>query len=254
MLVVMSPKARPLAILAVTSVVIASSYVVAFRTGILDPLGGTMVTPPISLLLFDGPARWIGQFGFLLVSVLFATCVPPLRDGLRLALRDEPQSFGTAALISSACVAFCALAIVGAVPLQRNICEVMLGRAKLDSASAFHQSFAGVFFLAAAAHMALWLKLAVSVSGGCPISWRVLFGSFCFKLGCFVCFWLPLPAAFILHPASPLRRRLELTDSDAGGVQQYALVGTVALFFASYTVEFAAFERLHAAAAAEKGR
>ena len=116
----------------------------------------------------------------------------------------------------------------------------MMGQSALNTSSVLHQSAAAVFFAASAAHMFLWLRLvAADISDDCPISRHSRPFSFYFKAACFVLSWLPLPAAFCLHPASPVRSHLNLTEADAGGIQQYALVACVASFFASYSGELA---------------
>ena len=100
-----------------------------------------------------------------------------------------------------------------------------------------HQSAAAVFFAAAIAHMALWIRLCVTAPPASPLSYRVGWRSALFKGACAVTSVFPLPAAFLLHPASPARRVLSLSEADAGGLQQYCLVLCVASFFASYSVE-----------------
>lgn len=247
---------RPIVILLFAISIITSSYVAAFRSGVLECPGlGTLVTPAISLLMFDGPGRLYGQFGFPVIALLFATCALPLRRGLVIALADEkPAPPSSAWLMGSASVAFLGLALVGAIPLQRDVCEVMGGRARLSYASIVHQIAAAIFFAGSALHMGLWLMLATTVSRECIISRASRPLSFFFKGACFVLSWLPLPAAFALHPASPVRTRLNLSEADAGGIQQYALVLCVASFFASYALELGAMERLQAHAAAKRKR
>ena len=120
----------------------------------------------------------------------------------------------------------------------------MQGQARLTTASIVHQTAAGVFFLGSIAHMGLWLQLMMTVEAGCAISWQRAPHSFYFKASCFLLSIVPLPTAFILHPSSPVRSRLELTEADEGGLQQYVLVLCVAGFFASYYLEFLAFAQL----------
>jgi hypothetical protein len=241
------PSVRPLLLLLYALLLIATLYWKAFSSGILECPGlGALVTPAISLLMFDGPGRVIGQIGFPALGAMFCTCVVPLRRGLQACLMNEPTPPSTNWLIASACIAFAGLALVGAVPLQRNVCDVMSGRAPLSPYSIIHQMCAAVFFAGSALHMALWLMLAARVSKSCTISRASRPFSFAFKACCFVLSWLPLPAAFALHPASPLRTRLRLSDADAGGIQQYMLVVCVACFFASYSIELHVLETLAA--------
>ena len=242
----MSPT-RPLLILLLALACIVSSYVLAFQSGVLAPLGGRIVTPPISLLMFDGPGRPIGQIGFPLVSLLFASCVPSLRRGTMQALLQHQNHKHLVDIgIAAACIAFAGLAVVGALPLQRDICYVMLGQAELTTDSIIHQSSAGVFFLGALVHMGTWLRLVTSVDASCVVARVRAPHSFYLKAACFLFSFLPLPAAFMLHPASPVRARLNLTEADSGGIQQYMLVLCVAGFFASYTIELRNFARLEA--------
>jgi len=159
----------------------------------------------------------------------------------------------------SALAAFVGLALVGAIPLQRNVAAVMDGKAALSNASIVHQSAAAVFFAASIAHMCLWLRLAAGynvacAAGGstrvpadCPLHFRHASRSFVFKAGCLVLCFFPLPTAMLLHPASPVRGYLSLTDADAGGLNQYALVACVSAFFASYSLELDRLGRWQAA-------
>lgn len=240
----MSPY-RPLLILALALACIISSYVLAFRSGSLAPLGGQLVTPPISILMANGPGRLIGQIGFPAVSLLFASCVPLLRRGLALTLIDQRghKTLERTAIVS-ACVAFAGLAVVGALPLQRDVCQVMLGKALLTTESIVHQSAAAIFFLASTIHMGAWLLLVTRVDSTCAIARQRAPRSFYLKATCFLLSFLPLPTAFLIHPASPVRARLKLTDADGGGIQQYLLVLFVASFFASYAIELREFLRL----------
>ena len=144
----------PLLILLLASACIVASYVLTFRSGVLVPLGGRLVTPPISLLMFNGPGRIIGQLGFPAVSLLFASLVPSLRRGLYMALEGHPgHELSVGIGIVSACISFAGLAVVGALPLQPDIVMVMIGRAALSTDSIVHQSAAGVFFLGAIVHV-----------------------------------------------------------------------------------------------------
>jgi len=192
------------------------------------------VTPPISLLMYDGPGRALGQVAFPAVSLLFG-CVAPafFRDLRRVTGAAHPG------LVATSAAAFAGLAVVGAVPLQRDVPAVMRGEARLGADSVLHQSAAAVFFAAAIAHMALWMRLCVTSPPASPLSYRVGWRSALFKGACALTSVFPLPAAFLLHPASPARRVLSLSEADAGGLQQYCLVLCVASFFASYSVELA---------------
>lgn len=239
------PYVPPLVTLTLAIIVIASSYVLTFRSSALDGLGGQLVTPPISLLMADGPGRLIGQVGFPLISLGFGSCVPALRQGLYQLLGKNDHKMVNYGILAAK-TAFVALAVVGALPLQRNIVEVMQGRAQMTFDSMIHQSAAAVFFLGAQAHMIIWIIVTATVESSSPISRASAPISFYFKVSCLVFSFFPLPAAFALHPASPIRSRLNLTDNDAGGLQQYALVVCVASFFASYTHELATFAKLQA--------
>ena len=81
----------------------------------------------------------------------------------------------------------------------------------------------------------------------CPLHFRHASRSFAFKVGCLVLCFFPLPTAMLLHPASPVRGYLSLTDADAGGLNQYALVACVSAFFASYSLELDRLGRWQAA-------
>lgn len=239
----MAVETRPLFILALALACVLSSYVLTLRSGVISCLG-PLRTPPVSLLMCDGPARIVGQIGFPAVALLFASCVPHMLRGLDLALGTEKHMLIRCVAFGSAPVAFLALAVVGALPLQRDICQVMLGRRELKVESIIHQVAAAVFFIGALVHMGAWLQLVTSVDASCVISSKSSPRSFTFKKCCFVLSMLPLPAAFLLHPASPVRAYIRMTDTDKGGLQQYFLILCVASFFSSYTLELQAFAKL----------
>jgi hypothetical protein len=237
---------RPLGIFAIALAAIVASYVCTFRLRLLDFDGGRgMTTPPISMLMFDGPGRLIGQVGFPLVTLCAVRCA---QDFLPLLAAVHP-ALDPSSLKWSALTAFVGLAVVGAIPLQRDAPAVLAGTAALTTASIVHQSGAAVFFVGAIVHMGLWLRLVAGFEVRCaaggstrvpadsPLHRRNAPRSCAFKAGCLVLCFFPLPTAMLLHPASPVRGYLSLTDADAGGLNQYALVTCVAGFFASYTLE-----------------
>jgi len=86
-------------------------------------------------------------------------------------------------------------------------------------------------------HMGLWLRFTMQCPSSQIYHYQTSSKSFAFKLVCLGLCFFPLPTAFLLHPISPLKHRLALTDADAGGITQYALVTCVASFFASYSYE-----------------
>ena len=102
------------------------------------------------------------------------------------------------------------------------------------------------------AQMLAWLRLTLSVDSRCVLSRARAPRSFILKCACCLFSFFPLPTAFLLHPASPARARLKLTEADQGGIQQYMLVLCVASFFASYTLEFRTFQRLESEAGPQK--
>ncbi|KAL3906404.1 MAG: hypothetical protein SGPRY_010558 [Prymnesium sp.] len=220
----MAVETRPLFILALALACVLSSYVLTLRSGVLSSLG-PLRTPPVSLLMCDGPARIVGQIGFPAVALLFASCVPPMLRGLDLALGTEKHMLIRCVAFGSAPVAFLALAVVGALPLQRDICQVMLGRRELKVESIIHQVAAAVFFIGALVHMGAWLQLVTSVDASCVISSKSTPRSFTFK---------------------------KMTDTDKGGLQQYLLILCVASFFSSYTLELQAFAKLKDASGKRK--
>ena len=130
----------------------------------------------------------------------------------------------------------------------------MKGEDALTTDSIVHQSAAGIFFAGAIVHMGCWLRLVTTVDARCALARRRAPLSFCLKAAAFVFSFVPLPAAFMLHPASPVRARLGLSEADAGGIQQYMLVLCVATFFASYTIELRTFARLAEAGASRSAK
>ena len=232
-------KLRPIAlvpplIFAVALAAIVAAYVSSARAGSLAFQGGRVTTPPISLLMFDGPGRLIGQIAFPTVTLTFASVAPTVFRDLRNARRAPKNTPGLA--ITSA-IAFICLGLLGLVPLQRNVPDVMRGAAGLSSNSIVHQSAAAIFFLSSLLHQVLWLKLCYAERES-PITGALYHSvSFWFKLGCTLFGVLPLPTAMLVHPASPARELLSLSDADYGGLHQYCLVLCVASFFASYSLE-----------------
>jgi hypothetical protein len=223
----------PFAVLGLTYYVISAAYTATFESGVL---GNTdMVTPPISLLMFAGRGKIIGQLGFPAIALGFYCCALPFFHGLTscpsLGVPDATFLFVTS------CVAFASLAAVGIVPLQPDIALVMQGQARLGLVSLAHQSAAGSFFLFTILHMIAWLHLTATVPPGSPLHWRRGRCSALFKAACLLLALFPLPSAFLLHPASPLRSHLSLSEADKGGITQYSLVALVSAFFASYAVE-----------------
>ena len=92
-------------------VLFVTSYQATFSSGVLAPLGDSL-TPPISLLMFAGTGRRIGQVGFPTLCVGFYVCMRRLRRALLAAGIKGVLLFG------SANTAFAALAVVGLVPLH----------------------------------------------------------------------------------------------------------------------------------------
>ena len=92
-------------------VLFVTSYHATFSSGVLAPLGDSL-TPPISLLMFAGTGRRIGQVGFPTLCVGFYVCMRRLRRALSAAGIKGVLLFG------SANTAFAALAVVGLVPLH----------------------------------------------------------------------------------------------------------------------------------------
>lgn len=265
----------PPLLFAFACVLFVTSYQTTFSSGVLAPLGDSL-TPPISLLMFAGPGRQIGQLGFPTLCVGFYVCMRRLKRALVAANVKSMLLFG------SANTAFAALAVVGLVtlrhelsqlsrvrvvhlshphphpqlhphqvPLQLDILELQEGGGGggggLALASQLHMAAAAVFFLGALVHMATWLLLALSVPRESPVHYRAAKASFGFKLCCCAGSIAPLPASFVYHPASPLARGRKASLVDQGGLQQWVLVGCIASFLASYALELAALPRHEAA-------
>ena len=95
-------------------VLFVTSYQATFSSGVLAPLGDSL-TPPISLLMFAGTGRRIGQVGFPTLCVGFYVCMRRLRSALLAAGIKGVLLFG------SANTAFAALAVVGLVPLRHEL-------------------------------------------------------------------------------------------------------------------------------------
>lgn len=233
----------PLGILLVAFVTIVASYQATFASDILEFQHGTVVTPPISMLMFAGPGRRYGQVGFPLVSLLFGGVTPLFYRVLRTAIKKtrQLQSRTTSwipVLLVTSTLAFVCLAIVGAIPLQENLPLLMLQKVPLEYDSIIHQSAAAFFFLFSIIHMGTWLLFCrFWAQSDLPFYYKNSPLSFAIKVVCFGLCFFPLPTAFLLHPISPLRQRLALSEADAGGITQYALVACVATFFASYSLE-----------------
>lgn len=232
----------PIGILGLAIATIVTAYKATFMAGVLDYQGGRVTTPPISMLMYKGPGRIVGQVGFPSISLLFGSIAPTFFRGLHRAMETSTSSkkhpvilFG---LKTTAIFAFAALAVVGILPLQDDLEDVMRGRVRIRWDSIVHQSAAGVFFLCGIVHMGLYLYMSrFACDPSLVIHYKQSPKSFVLKLCCFVLCFVPLPTAFLLHPISPLRDKLQLTKADAGGITQYALVACVSTFFASYSCD-----------------
>ena len=105
---------RPIAlvpplIFAVALAAIVAAYVSSARAGSLAFQGGRVTTPPISLLMFDGPGRLIGQIAFPTVTLTFASVAPTVfRD---LEERRAPKN--TPGLAITSAIAFICLGLLG---------------------------------------------------------------------------------------------------------------------------------------------
>lgn len=228
----------PLGIFFVASVTIFAAYVAAFDNGDLAFLGGRVKTPPISLLMFAGPGKKIGQVGFPLVAILGCACLPSFFRGIEQAVGRGSHKRTLNFLRLSIMIAFSALAVVGLLPLQPDLALAMKKEVPISWQSIIHQGAASVFFIFAILHMGTWLYFVTKkCSDMLPFHYKNSRKSFCIKAFCFVLCFVPLPLAVLLHPVSPVRKRLSLTQADAGGITQYALVACVACFFASYSCE-----------------
>ena len=74
----------PPLLFAFACVLFATAYQATFSSGVLAPLGDSL-TPPISLLMFAGPGRLIGQVGFPTLCVGFYVCMRRLKRTLLAA-------------------------------------------------------------------------------------------------------------------------------------------------------------------------
>jgi len=162
----------PLGIFGVALVTIVTAYHATFRHGILDFQHGKVVTPPISMLMFAGPGRRMGQIGFPTVSLLFGCCAPrffkDIERSLHLVNRQQEehtatpppksvlvdQEFRTTLwlLKMTSGIAFLCLAIVGLIPLQSNLPDVFYASSRAQQTlitwdSVVHQVSAGFFFI-----------------------------------------------------------------------------------------------------------
>lgn len=231
----------PLGIFLVALTTIVAAYIAAFGNGDMDFLNGRIKTPPISILMYTGTGKKIGQIGFSLVSILGFSCLPQFFGGVERIVGDQGKKHKRTMnfLRISIYIAFVNLAIVGILPLQADLHLAIRKEVPISLQSIIHQGAAAIFFLTAILHMGCWIYFVTRICPvGLPFHYRNTPRSFCFKLICFTLCFLPLPAAMLLHPVSPLRKRLSLSKSDSGGITQYALVACVSSFFASYSCEF----------------
>ena len=228
----------PLGILLFALLTIFAAYRATFQSGVLDFQHGRVVTPPISMLMFAGPGRRIGQVGFPMVSILFGCCAPTFFGGVAKTVGEAHKTL-LASLRNTSMIAFCCLAVVGLLPLQADLALVITHQAPVHWTSIVHQTAAAFFFLFCIVHMGIWLYFCrVSCDSRLFLHATKSPKSFWIKSACFVLCFLPLPTAFMLHPISPARRHFHyLSKADAGGLTQYALVTCVAGFFASYSCE-----------------
>jgi hypothetical protein len=229
----------PLGILLFALLTIFAAYRATFQSGVLDFQHGRVITPPISMLMFAGPGRRIGQVGFPMVSILFGCCAPTFFGGVTRTVGNEAHQTLLTSLRITSSIAFCCLAVVGLLPLQPDLALVITQHAPVHWTSIVHQTAAAFFFLFCILHMGIWLYFCrVSCDPRLFLHATKSPKSFRIKSACFVLCFLPLPTAFLLHPISPARRHFHyLSQADAGGVTQYALVTCVAGFFASYSCE-----------------
>ena len=232
----------PLGILAFATTTIVAAYKVTFASGVLDFQHGRVTTPPISMLMFAGPGRIMGQIGFPAVSALFGFVGPTFFQHLSQAITyvngsERRHTFLQWSLKGTSLIGFLCLAIVGIIPLQEDLELVIKRQIPIRWDSILHQSAAGVFFFCGILHMGLWLALTMTCHPTLPIHYTQSPKSFRLKLLCFFLCFFPLPTAFLLHPISPIRKKLSLNSQDAGGITQYALVACVSTFFASYSCE-----------------
>jgi hypothetical protein len=234
----------PLGIFIVALISIVAAYVAAFDNGDMGFLEGRVKTPPISILMYAGPGKRIGQVGFPLVAILGWACLPQFFRGIERAVGRDAHKRILNFLRFSIMIAFSSLAIVGLYPLQPDLALAMKKEVPVSWQSIIHQGAASLFFLFAILHMGTWLYFVTKkCSDTLPFHYKNSPKSFYFKALCFALCFLPLPAAVLLHPVSPVRKRLSLTKADAGGITQYALVACVSCFFASYSCELWRMEK-----------
>mmetsp|Transcript_32377 Transcript_32377/g.78686 ORF Transcript_32377/g.78686 Transcript_32377/m.78686 type:complete len:268 (+) Transcript_32377:752-1555(+) len=230
----------PLGIFLIALITIIAAYIAAFGNGDLDFLNGRVKTPPISMLMYTGTGKRIGQVGFSLVCILCYVCLPEFFLKVERIVGDRETYKKTLNFLRiSVAIAFANLAVVGLLPLQPDMHLVIKREVSISWQSIIHQSAAGIFFLTAIVHMGSWMYFVTrQCSDRLPFHYKNSPRSFYFKMICFILCFFPLPAAMLLHPISPLRRKLSLSKSDSGGITQYALVACISSFFASYTCEF----------------
>jgi hypothetical protein len=236
----------PLGILFFAILTIFAAYRATFQSGVLDFQHGRVVAPPISMLMFAGPGKRIGQVGFPMVSILFGCCAPTFFGGVTKTVGPQAHKTLLKSLRISSFIAFSCLAVVGLLPLQADLALLITHQAPLHWTSIIHQTAAAFFFFFCILHMGIWLYFCrVSSDPRLFLHATKSPKSFRFKSACFVLCFFPLPTAFMLHPVSPARRHFHyLSMADAGGLTQYALVACVASFFASYSCEMWHLQKL----------
>lgn len=229
----------PLAIVLVEVLTIVSAYDAAFGEGDLDFLEGRIKTPPISMLMYTGTGKRLGQVGLPLVSILAYTCLTPFFRGMeRMVGSDTSHNKIFSCLRWSVVIAFAFLSIVGILPLQSDLPLAMKKEVPISLQSIVHQGSASMFFMVSILHMGIWLYFVTrKCSTALPFHYKNSPKSFLFKASCFLLCFFPFPAAILLHPVSPVNKRLSLTKADSGGIMQYALVTCISSFFASYSCE-----------------
>jgi hypothetical protein len=234
----------PLGILIVALITIISAYYVSFGNGTMDFLNGRIKTPPISLLMFSGSGKRIGQVGLPLVSLLGYACLPEFFHGVERIAGQQRYPKTMYYMRMSIMIAFASLAIVGILPLQSDLPLAMKKEVPISWQSLIHQLNAGFFFFFGICHMGIWLYF---VTGICektlPFHYQNSPKSFYLKALCFLLCLFPLPGAILVHPVSPFRKKLSFTKADTGGILQYILVTCVASFFASYSCELLVMEQ-----------
>ena len=166
----------PLGILTFATVTIISAYKATFASGVLDFQEGIITTPPISMLMFAGPGRRMGQFGFPGVSAMFGIVGPTFFRQLTKAIAavgsEKRHSVLKFCLKATAAVGFFCLAIVGIIPLQEDLELVIKRQVPIRKDSIIHQSAAGIFFACGIVHMGLWLWLTTTCHPNLPFHRR----------------------------------------------------------------------------------